>query len=236
MSTCPYNETKEERRGWEEKKLTFPENNVPVPYARDDLLDNMLTEEAFGIGHGSNLEGVERDERLGGILPLTVAVVVVFVEDGQARDGLHELVALVAAVVGDGRFRRVDRVGPGLGEQGGVLVDLVGRAPAAILLVRGGPLAVSLVGDLVEAVVDDLALGKVGEEAPSDDLGGIGTRLVDALILGGRAVVPLEGPCGCQHPRIFVMRGANLQQGIDNSRVAARPAKMVHQAMQTCAG
>lgn len=152
----------------------------------------MLAEEALGIGDSSNLQRIEGHKRFGGVV--FVVVVIVFVKDGQARKRPHELVALVAAIVGDGRLGRVEILGPGLGEQGRVLVGLFGRA--AILFVPGRRTVRALVWvwNLVEAVIDDLALREVGEKAPGDDLGGVGACFVDALVLGGRAVVPLERP------------------------------------------
>lgn len=142
--------------------------------------------------------------------------------------------------MGDGRFRRADRVGPGLGEQGGVLVDLFGLATILLILSGFAIRALAWVRDLIETVVDDFALRKVGEEAPSDNLGSIGARLVDALVRGGCAVVPLEGPeaaCGGgqQASKLCMWLGENLQQSIDNGRVAASAAKVVHQAMQALA-
>lgn len=186
---------------------TLPEHNIPVPDAGDDLLHDVLAQEALGVGDGGDLEGVERDEGPGRVLLVGVAVGVL--GDGQAGDGLDELVPLAAAVAGDGVPRRPHRAGQGAREQrrglvGGPRHAAVAAAPLLIAAAVGAGLVVVLVvvvggvvlGDLVEAVVDDLALREVGEEAPGDDLGGVGARLVDALLLGGGAVVPLEGAAG----------------------------------------
>jgi hypothetical protein len=52
----------------------------------------------------------------------------------------------------------------------------------------------ALVGrDLVEAVVDGLALGQVGEEAPGHDLAAVGAGFVQPLVLVDGGIVPLEG-------------------------------------------
>lgn len=174
------------------EQLTFPEDNVSIPDAGDDLLDNMLTEKTLGVGDGSNLQRVECHKRLGRILFLVA--VFVFIEDSQARYGLHELVALAAAVVSDGRLGGADRVRPGVSEQGSVLVDLFGLTTMLLILSRVAIRAMPWIGNLVETVVDDFALRKVGEEAPSNNLGCIGPCLVDALVLSGCTIVPLECP------------------------------------------
>lgn len=152
----------------------------------------MLTEEPFGICNCGDFERVQSNERLGWVLFLIS--VLVFIENGQARNGLHELIAFVAAVVSDGRLGRVDGVGPGMGEQGSILIDLLGLT--AILLILSGCAirAMAWIRNLVEAVIDDFPLGKMGEETPCNNLGSIGACLVDALVLGGGTVVPLERP------------------------------------------
>lgn len=49
-------------------------------------------------------------------------------------------------------------------------------------------------GELVETVVDCVALGEAGEEAPGDDLAGGGAGRVDAAVVGVEGgEVPLEG-------------------------------------------
>ncbi len=54
-----------------------PEDDVAMPDAGDNLLDDALAEESLGIGNGGNFEGVEVDERRGGISFFVVIVVLV---------------------------------------------------------------------------------------------------------------------------------------------------------------
>lgn len=70
-----------------------PEDEVAVPDGRDDLLDNVLAEEALGVGDGGDFEGVEALEGRGRVDLLGLAVEA----RGELGEGAEELVALHAA-------------------------------------------------------------------------------------------------------------------------------------------
>ena len=74
-----------------------------------------------------------------------------------------------------------------MSQESAILVNL------GILLVARSTIGGGLLRDLVETIVDCFTLRQVREKAPCDDLAGISSRVVEALVLGHGAIVPFEG-------------------------------------------
>lgn len=165
-----------------------PEDNVTVPDGRHNFLHNGLAEEPLRVGDGRNLKRVEPAERRRGVL-LVIRLVAVKARR-QARERLQELRALDGLVaLGEGAPRAAvggRRAAEERGAFRGLLVDCL-RDGFGLRLV--GEL-----GDLVKAVVDCLALGEAGEEAPGDDFAAVSAGAAELAVLVVGFVMPFEGP------------------------------------------
>jgi len=120
-----------------------PEDDVAVPDAGDDLLDDGLTEEPLGIRDGRDLEGIQVHERLGGILFLLAAVV--SHAHGEPGDGLDKVPPLTAARPARVARRRRRR----MAKERGCLIAAIGAVLLVVRLVVFTPGLVLGLWDLV---------------------------------------------------------------------------------------
>lgn len=89
-------------------------------------------------------------------------------------------------------------------------------------------------GDLIEAVVDCLALGEAREEAPGDDLAAVGAGAAELAVLVVGFVVPFEGPLDVSFeliPSGVHRRGLYGMVGWKNDVIAGYQAGSWHTAM-----
>lgn len=65
---------------------------------------------------------------------------------------------------------------------------------SAVLLVAASTCALGFcwVGNLIQAIVNNLALREMGKEPPRNDFGGAGTCFIETLVLAAGAVMPFE--------------------------------------------
>jgi hypothetical protein len=175
----------------------------------------MLAQEPLRIGNDSNLKRIQTLERTRAISNASTGVLG---SSGRAQRELrYEVLDLRQSRAAPEAIADGQRPGEQRRELVALFLD-AGEGRGEDRVGVDGLLA----GNLVEAVVDGVALRLAGEEAPGDDLAGVATGLAEVavLVLGG--VMPSQGSSGVLANQWYKEEGKLLLSQRGEARTRAR--------------